>query len=82
MIKVEKLEEGFRTYSDENYKIRPILDRLNQPIPENAVYDEAEDIEVDGSPRFDYEETDIKREIIKQNRRNYGKSKRNQSQRR
>lgn len=63
MIKVEKTENGFRTYSDEDYMIRPILDRLGKEISPNAMYDEAEDIEVDGKPRFDYEETDTKREI-------------------
>ena len=62
MIKVEKIETGFRTYSDEDYMIRPILDRLGKEISPNAMYDEAEDIEVDGRPRFDYEETDILRE--------------------
>lgn len=63
MIRIEKLKDGFKTYSDENYMIRPILDRLGKEINPNAIYDEAEDIEVDGKPRFDYEETDIKREI-------------------
>lgn len=60
MIKVEKTETGFRTYSDEDYMIKPILDRLGKEINPNAIYDEAEDIEVDGKPRFDYEETNIK----------------------
>lgn len=60
MIKIEKLEEGFRTYSDEGYTIRPVLDRMGEEINSNAIYDEAEDIEVDGKPRFDYEETNIK----------------------
>ena len=63
MIKIEKIEDNYRTYSDEGYMIRPILDRLGEEININAIYDEAEDIEVDGQPRFDYEETDIKREI-------------------
>ena len=63
MIKIEKIETGFRTYSDEDYMIKPILDRLGKEINPEAIYDEAEDIEVDGQPRFDYEETDIKREI-------------------
>lgn len=63
MIKIEKTKEGFRTYSDEDYMIKPILDRLGREINSNAIYDEAEDIEVDGQPRFDYIETDIKREI-------------------
>lgn len=63
MIKIEKIENGFKIYSDKNYMIRPILDRLEKEINPNAIYDEAEDIEVDGQPRFDYEETDIKREI-------------------
>ena len=63
MIRVEKIEEGFRTYSDEGYMIRPTLDRLDEEINPNAIYDEAEDIEVDGEPRFDYEETEIKVEI-------------------
>lgn len=63
MIKIEKIETGFRTYSDEDYMIKPTLDRLGKEINSNAIYDEAEDIEVDGHPRFDYEETDIKREI-------------------
>jgi len=72
MIKIEKTEEGFRTYSDEDYMIRPILDRLGKEINPNAIYDEAEDIEVNGQPRFDYEETDIKREIIDENLENEG----------
>ena len=63
MIVIEKIDTGFRTYSDEDYMIRPILDRLGQPINPNAIYDEAEDIKVDGQPRFDYIETDVKREI-------------------
>jgi hypothetical protein len=67
MIKIEKLEEGFRTYSDEDYMIRPILDRLGNEINPNAIYDEAEDIEVNGQPRFDYEETEIKREKEEEN---------------
>lgn len=72
MIKIEKIENGFKIYSDENYMIRPILDRLGKEINPNAIYDEAEDIEVDGQPRFDYEETDIKREIIDENLENEG----------
>lgn len=63
MIKIEKIEDNYRTYSDEGYMIRPILDRLGEEINTEAMYDEAEDIEVDGQPRFDYEETDVKREI-------------------
>lgn len=63
MIKVEKTEEGYKTYSDDGYMIRPILDRLGEEINSSAMYDEAEDIEVDGHPRFDYEETEIKVEI-------------------
>ena len=63
MIVIEQTENGFKTYSDENYMIKPILDRLGKEINSNAMYDEAEDIEVNGQPRFDYEETDIKREI-------------------
>ena len=72
MIVIKKIETGFRTYSDEDYMIRPILDRLGKEINPNAIYDEAEDIEVDGQPRFDYEETDIKREIIDENLENEG----------
>ena len=60
MIKIEKIESGFRTYSDEGYMIRPTLDRLGEEINLSAIYEEAEDIEVDGKPRFDYEETNIK----------------------
>ena len=63
MIKVERLEEGFRTYSDEGYMIRPVLDRLGGEINTAAEYEEAEDIEVDGHPRFDYEETETKIEL-------------------
>lgn len=62
MITVEKIENGYKTYSD-TYMIRPILDRLGHSINPNAMYDEAEDIEVDGHPRFDYEETDIEKEV-------------------
>lgn len=67
MIKIEKTETGFRTYSDEDYMIKPILDRLGKEINLNAIYDEAEDIKVNGQPRFDYEETDIKREKEEEN---------------
>ena len=67
MIKIEKLEEGYKTYSDEGYMIRPILDRMGEPINSDALYDEAEDIEVDGQPRFDYEETDIKIVVPEEN---------------
>lgn len=63
MIVIKQTENGFKTYSNENYKIKPIFDRLGETINENAIFDEAEDIEVDEKPRFDYEETDIKREI-------------------
>ena len=66
MIKIERTENGYKTYSDEDYIIRPILDRLGEPINPNAIYGEAEDIEVNGQPRFDYEETDIKREILEE----------------
>ena len=40
--------------------IKPIYDRMGEKINPNAIYGEAEDIEVDGYPRFDYIETDIK----------------------
>lgn len=63
MINIEKIETGFRTYSDEGYMIRPILDRLGEEINPDAIYEEAEDIEVDGHPRFDYEETEEKIEF-------------------
>jgi len=66
MIKIERTDYGFKTYSDENYKIRPIFDRLGEEINLNAIYDEAEDVEVNEHPRFDYEETNIKREIIEE----------------
>lgn len=61
MIRIEKIENGFRTYSDKNFKIKPIYDRLGELINENALYDEAEDIEVEGQPRFDYIEVEEKR---------------------
>jgi len=65
MIKIEKNEDNYITYSDENFMIKPIYDRLGEEINPDAIYGIAEDIEVDGQPRFDYEETDIKREVIK-----------------
>ena len=72
MIVIERIENGCKTYSDEDYMIKPIYDRLGKPINPNALYETAEDIEVDGYPRFDYEETDIKREIIDENLENEG----------
>ena len=66
MIKIDKIEEGYKTYSDEDYMIRPIFDRLGKEINPNAIYDEAEDIDVNGYPRYDYEETDIKRIIVEE----------------
>ena len=67
MIKIEKIENGFKTFSDKNLRIKPIYDRLGEAIDENALYDEAEDIEVDGKPRFDYEETEEEIETIDEN---------------
>ena len=58
MIVIERIENRFKTYSDEDYMIKPIYDRLGKPINPNALYEVAEDIEVDGHPRYDYEETD------------------------
>lgn len=64
MIKTEQISERLiKTYSDSNKMIKPVFDRLGKPINENAIYDEAVDIIVDGKPRFDYAETDI--DIVK-----------------
>lgn len=64
MIIINKVEDGFLTYSDSGLKIKPVYDRLNREINKEALYDDAFDIEVEGKPRFEYEETDIKREVI------------------
>ena len=67
MLKIEKIEDNYRTYSDEGFMIKPVYDRLHEPINPNALYDEAEDIEVNGQPRFVYKETNIKREVKEEN---------------
>lgn len=64
MIIIEKLEEGFLSYSNNSFYIKPIFDRLGYPIDGTVMYEAAEDIEIDGKPRFDYEETDIKIEEL------------------
>lgn len=60
MIKTEQITQTLiKSYSDSGVKIKPIFDRLHRPINENAAYDEAIDLIVDGSPRYDYIETGI-----------------------
>ena len=60
MIVVEKSGESlFKTYSDSGLMIRQILDRLGGDVDGSALYEEADDIDVNGKPRFEYEETDI-----------------------
>lgn len=49
-----------KTYSDSEFKIRPIYDRLGKEISPHAKYDIAVDIIVEGKPRYDYVETDEK----------------------
>ncbi len=64
MIKTEQISERLiKTSSDRNKMIKPVFDRLGKPINENAMYDEAVDVIVDGHPRYDYVETDI--DIVK-----------------
>lgn len=64
MIKTEQISDKLiKSYSDNNKMIKPVNDRLGKPINENAIYDEAVDIIVDGKPRFDYAEPDI--DIVK-----------------
>lgn len=66
MIKTEQISDKLiKSYSDNNKMIKPAYDRLGKPIPENAMYDEAIDIIVDGMPRYYYIETDIDRVIEK-----------------
>ena len=66
-IQTEVLSERLiRSYSDNNKKIKPVFDRLGKPISEHALYDRADDIIVDGKPRYDYVETDIDVEIIEE----------------
>ena len=67
-IQTEVLSERhIRSYSDNNKKIKPVFDRLGKPIREDAVYDgKADDIIVDGKPRYDYVETDEDVEIIEE----------------
>ena len=65
MIKTEQISDKLiKSYSDNNKMIKPAYDRLGKPIAENAMYDEAIDIIVDGMPRYYYIETDI--DIVKE----------------
>lgn len=52
-----------KTYSDNNKMVKQVMDRLNRPIRENAIYAEAVDMVIDGKPRYDYVETDIDIEV-------------------
>lgn len=52
-----------KTYSDNNKMVKQVMDRLNRPIRENAIYAEAVDMVIDGQPRYDYVETDIDIEV-------------------
>lgn len=55
----ENNENIIISYSDNGKQIRPVFDRLDKPIREDALYSEAYDIIVNGMPRYDYIETDI-----------------------
>lgn len=59
MIIVERYENTnlWITKSDAGVKIRPVFDRLGKEIADFN-YNEAIDIDVDGHPRYDYEETE------------------------
>ena len=62
MVKLKLAEDNANiviSYSDEGKMIRPVYDRLDKPIREDALYAEACDIIVNGMPRYDYIETDI-----------------------
>lgn len=60
MIVVEKICDRYKTYSNEGYTIRPVYDRMGKPLRTRANYVVAYDREINGQPRFDYEETDEK----------------------
>ena len=58
MIQHERIDERLvKSYSDNGVKIKQAYDRLGKPINENAVYDKAIDVIVNGQPRYDYVET-------------------------
>ena len=60
MIQHEQIDERLiKSYSDNGVKIKQAYDRLGKPINENAVYDKAIDVIVNGQPRYDYVETNI-----------------------
>ena len=62
MVKLKLAEDNANiviSYSDEGKMIKPVYDRLGEPIRDDAVYAEAHDIIVNGMPRYDYVETDI-----------------------
>ena len=64
MIVIERYENTnlWITRSDAGVKIKPVFDRLGKEIADFN-YNEAIDIDVDGYPRYDYEETE---EVIEQ----------------
>ena len=59
MIKIKRIENTnlWLTKSDSGFKIKQVVDRLGQPIPD-VEYNEAIDIDVNGQPRYDYIETE------------------------
>ena len=64
MITTERIENTdlWLTKSDSGFKIKQVVDRLGQPIPD-VEYGEAVDIDVNGQPRYDYIETETPIEI-------------------
>lgn len=66
MIKIERLDERLiKSYSDSNKKIKPIFDRLGEPINESAIYNDGVAIDIiviEGGkevPRNTYVETNL-----------------------
>ena len=59
MIKIKRIENTdlWLTKSDSGFKIKQVVDRLGQPIPD-VEYNDAIDIDVNGQPRYDYIETE------------------------
>ena len=62
MLIINRLEENndlWLTKSDSGYYIKHKVDRMLNEPSDDALYEEAVDIDVNGQPRYEYEETNI-----------------------
>ena len=58
-------ERTIKQYSDKGKKLKQVFDRLGGKVSE-TLYNSAEDVIINGKPRYDYVETDEDVDIIEE----------------